>query len=82
MCGQGRRRAARSTWLATSQPRQLPTGDELIDEYLLPLANLPELRTQIHLNSRVTAISRQRIDKMKEAGSRNFTLCDAGHDQW
>ncbi len=49
-------------------PDTLPTGDALIDEYLLPLANLPELRSQIHLNARVTAISRRRIDKMKEVG--------------
>jgi thioredoxin reductase len=49
-------------------PDRLPTGQELIEEYLQPLANLPQLRPHIHLNSRVTAISRQRIDKMKDHG--------------
>ncbi|MFN8444351.1 MAG: NAD(P)-binding domain-containing protein [Caldilineaceae bacterium] len=49
-------------------PDQLPTGHELIDAYLRPLAELPQLRSQIHLNSRVTAISRRRIDKMKDTG--------------
>ncbi len=47
---------------------QMPTGNELIDDYLLPLANTPQLQAQIHLNSRVTAISRRRIDKMKDQG--------------
>ncbi len=47
---------------------KLPTGHELIDEYLVPLAQLPALQGQIHLNSRVLAISRRRIDKMKDHG--------------
>jgi thioredoxin reductase len=46
----------------------LPTGQQLVDEYLRPLAQLPELRSQIHLNARVVGISRRRIDKMKDAG--------------
>ncbi|MEZ4679057.1 MAG: NAD(P)-binding domain-containing protein [Caldilineaceae bacterium] len=49
-------------------PDQLPTGNELIDNYLLPLAQLPELQGRIHRNSRVVAISRRRIDKMKDKG--------------
>ena len=49
-------------------PDTLPTGQELIDNYLLPLAQTPELHSQIHLNARVVAISRRRIDKMKDAG--------------
>lgn len=47
---------------------QLPTGHELIDHYLRPLANTPELQSQIHLNARVVAVSRRRIDKMKDTG--------------
>lgn len=46
----------------------LPTGDELIDHYLLPLAQTPELHSQIHFNARVVAVSRRRIDKMKDRG--------------
>jgi thioredoxin reductase len=49
-------------------PDALPTGQQLIDDYLLPLAQTPELRSQIHLNARVVAVSRRRIDKMKDAG--------------
>lgn len=46
----------------------LPTGQELVERYLRPLAQTPELRSQIHLNARVMAVSRRRIDKMKDAG--------------
>ncbi len=46
----------------------LPTGNELIDDYLLPLAQTPELHSQIHLNARVVGVSRRRIDKMKDLG--------------
>ncbi|MFN8488496.1 MAG: NAD(P)-binding domain-containing protein [Caldilineaceae bacterium] len=49
-------------------PDALPTGHELIDSYLFPLAQTPALRDQIQLNTRVVAVSRRRIDKMKEAG--------------
>lgn len=49
-------------------PDALPTGQQLIDDYLLPLAQTPELRDRIHLNARVLAVSRRRIDKMKDAG--------------
>ncbi|MDX2139190.1 MAG: NAD(P)-binding domain-containing protein [Chloroflexota bacterium] len=46
----------------------LPTGDELLDQYLLPFAQLPSIRDRIHLNARVVAVSRRDIDKMKDAG--------------
>jgi cation diffusion facilitator CzcD-associated flavoprotein CzcO len=49
-------------------PDTLPTGQELVEDYLVPLAQTPELRSQIHLNARVLAVSRRRIDKMKDAG--------------
>lgn len=52
-------------------PDTMPTGDELIDNYLLPLAQTPELRDLIHLNAPVVAVSRRRIDKMKDAGRTN-----------
>lgn len=49
-------------------PDALPSGDELIDGYLLPLAQSPRLRDHIHLNAGVVAISRRGSDKMKDAG--------------
>lgn len=46
----------------------LPTGDDLVDRYMQPFAELPAVRDHIHLNARVMAVSRRNIDKMKDAG--------------
>lgn len=46
----------------------LPTGGDLIRQYLQPLAELPSIKPHLRLNTRVTAVSRQRIDKLKDAG--------------
>lgn len=45
-----------------------PTGRELVEQYLEPLAATPELAEHIRVNSRVTAVSRQDHDLMKDAG--------------
>lgn len=50
---------------------ELPTGGDLREKYLLPLAQLPQVAPYIHLNARVMAISRSRADKMKTANRRN-----------
>lgn len=47
---------------------EMPTGNDLIDRYLLPFAALPEVRDHIQMNARVLAVSRRSIDKMKDAG--------------
>ena len=41
-----------------------PTGDEIVSDYLEPLAATPELAAVIETGARVTAISRQGIDKV------------------
>jgi thioredoxin reductase len=46
----------------------LPTGDDLVDRFMLPFSNLPEVLDSIHLNANVVAVSRRNIDKMKDAG--------------
>ena len=46
----------------------LPTGAELLAQYLRPLAALPELAPHIRLSSRVTRITRAGYDKMKTEG--------------
>jgi thioredoxin reductase len=45
-----------------------PTGRELVEQYLEPLAGTPELAPRVHFNSRVVAVSRQEHDLMKDAG--------------
>jgi NADPH-dependent 2,4-dienoyl-CoA reductase/sulfur reductase-like enzyme len=49
-------------------PAAYPTGAELIERYLDPLATRTALEEHIHTGSRVTAISRVGFDKVKTAG--------------
>lgn len=46
---------------------ELPTGQDLVEHYLEPLANLPVIQDALHLNSRVIGVSRLGKDKMKDA---------------
>ena len=50
------------------EPDQYPTGAELVERYLEPLANKTALATHIHTSSRVTDISRVGFDKLKTKG--------------
>jgi thioredoxin reductase len=49
-------------------PDQYPTGAELLDRYLEPLATKTSLTSHIHTSSRVTDISRVGFDKLKTKG--------------
>ena len=46
----------------------LPTGGYLLDTYLTPLAALPALSSRIRLNTRVVAIARRDLDKVRSPG--------------
>jgi len=56
-------------WIAPD-PESWPSGRELADRYLLPLAEMPELAPFIRTGSKVVSIARFGLDKMKNA-SRN-----------
>lgn len=45
---------------------ELPTGGDMVERYMRPLADL--MAEHIHLHARVVAVSRQNVDKMKDAG--------------
>ncbi len=47
---------------------ELPTGAELYERYVRPLAELPAMRAVIHTGARVTGVSRRGIDKLKDSG--------------
>lgn len=47
---------------------ELPTGAELYQRYLRPLADLPVLRDIVKTGARVTAVSRRQHDKMRDRG--------------
>ena len=51
------------------EPQQYPTGAELVERYLEPLAAHAALGPHIQTSSRVTGISRSGFDKMKTRGS-------------
>ncbi|HZE46687.1 MAG TPA: NAD(P)-binding domain-containing protein [Xanthobacteraceae bacterium] len=54
----------------------MPTGRELVDAYLAPLARIPAMAAVIQTRSRVQAISRQGLDKVvtRERDTRPFAL--------
>ena len=49
-------------------PDTLPLVASLLDDYLLPLGALPQLRPHIQCDARVVAIGRQGLDKVRTAG--------------
>ena len=55
-----------SGWIAPESDA-LPTGHELREQYLEPLAQLPQLAESIRYNARVTAVSRAGMDKTRTA---------------
>src|SRR6266702_8104022 len=57
-----------STGWNSSEPEQYPTGAELVERYLEPLATKTVLASHVHASSRVTDISRVGFDKLKSKG--------------
>ncbi len=57
-----------STGWNSPEPEQYPTGAELVERYLEPLAAKTALASHIHTSSRVTDISRVGFDKLKSKG--------------
>lgn len=64
--------AARALLLANGwiepDPESFPTGDDLVERYLGPLAAVPELESHIRYNQQVISVARQGFDKMKTPG--------------
>ncbi len=53
---------------AAPPPDVLPTGRDLVDAYLRPLAGLPHLSPRIRYGARVAAIGRVGVDRVTTAG--------------
>jgi hypothetical protein len=58
---------AKSGWIAPAA-RAYPTGGEIVDGYLEPLAAVPAIAERLHVSARVVAVTRLGIDKLKDAG--------------
>ena len=54
-----------------------PTGRELVEGYLRPLAALPAINSRLRLSTRVLHVTRVGLDKLKDAGRDDapFVLC-------
>ena len=50
---------------------EIPTGKELVENYLIPLSKIPEIHEVIALNTKVISIAKKNIDKMKTANREN-----------
>jgi thioredoxin reductase len=57
----------KSGWTAP-RPDVLPTGAEIVREYLSPLASLPAIASNLRLGAEVAGITRQGLDKMSNDG--------------
>src|SRR5260221_8600422 len=53
-------------WIAPRDD-EYPTGQELLDAYLLPLAALPEIQPHLRLGTRVTGVARQGYSRLASA---------------
>jgi hypothetical protein len=50
---------------------ELPLAREVVEHLLAPFARLPRVQRALHLSTRVTAIGREGLDKVKSAGREN-----------
>jgi hypothetical protein len=62
------RRLLEAAGWAAPDPEVLPTGAELVEDYLTPLAKLPAIAPHLRLGARVVAISRDGLDRVRTAG--------------
>ena len=62
------RRLLEATGWTAPDPQELPTGRDLIERYLEPLAAVPALAPHIRTRARVVAVGRLGLDKMKDRG--------------
>lgn len=56
-----------SGWTAPD-PDGLPTGAEIVDRYLAPLASLPSIAPHVRYGARVSAVRRGGLDKLRTPG--------------
>lgn len=65
---QAARRLLGTTQWTEPDPNGLPTGREIIDAYLGPLADHPAIASRLRLRTRVEAVSRRHHDRVRTAG--------------
>ncbi|WP_063860346.1 MULTISPECIES: NAD(P)-binding domain-containing protein [unclassified Paenibacillus] len=53
-------------------PLGIPSGQEMIDKYFNPFAELPEIKPYLYLNTKVIAVSRKGLSKVKTHGRKDL----------
>jgi cation diffusion facilitator CzcD-associated flavoprotein CzcO len=61
---------------SSPDPAAYPTGAEIVDEYLMPLARLDAIAPHVQLGHRVIGVTRQGVDKLRDdhRGHRPFIV--------
>jgi thioredoxin reductase len=61
---------------SSPDPAAYPTGAEIVDEYLMPLARLDAIAPHVQLGHRVIGVTRQGVDKLRDdhRGDRPFIV--------
>lgn len=69
-------RLLRASGWTPPDPDAFPTGGDLVERYLAPLAALPAIRDVLRLRTKVTGITRRGLDKVRTAdrAERRFVL--------
>lgn len=62
------RRMLEAAGWAAPDPDALPTGAQLVDDSLAPLAALPQISSRLHTGTRVEAVTRVGYDRLRSAG--------------
>jgi thioredoxin reductase len=62
------RRLLAATGWTEPDPDALPTGNDLIDGYLAPLATLPSIVDKLRLDTAVVGVTRVGVDRVRTAG--------------
>lgn len=52
-------------WVWPVEDGRAPTGQELVEEYIAPLAELPAMRSRIRYGARVVAVTRDGMDRTR-----------------
>jgi len=60
-------------------PDGLPTGHGLVDDYLAPLAKLPQIASALRLGHRATGISRLGVDRVRTSGRESAPFLVRAH---
>src|SRR6266545_2598474 len=81
---QAARRLLDAAGWAAPDPGVLPTGADLVEDYLQPLAKLPAIAANLRLGARVVALARYGIDRIRTADRERYAgkhtiVVGAGH---